>query len=117
LDLGPEDNVVTIATDGFDRYPSVLTDLASRCGETGPGRLNNWFESIFRSGNPQSLLDVRPASEKNRLFAYKEQVWLNFGYSRAYLQQMQSQSFWEAQYEAIHRIDEDLATRRRHLPV
>jgi hypothetical protein len=117
LDLGPEDNVVTIATDGFDRYPSVLTDLASRCGETGPGRLNNWFESIFRSGNPHSLLDVRPASEKSRLFAYKEQVWLNFGYSRAYLQQMQSQSFWEAQYEAIHRIDEDLATRRRHLPV
>ena len=28
LNLGPEDNVVTIATDGFDRYPSVLTDLA-----------------------------------------------------------------------------------------
>src|SRR5581483_11492636 len=24
LGLGPEDNVVTIATDGFDRYPSVL---------------------------------------------------------------------------------------------
>src|SRR5581483_5792172 len=26
LNLGPEDNVVTIATDGFDRYPSVLVD-------------------------------------------------------------------------------------------
>src|ERR1035438_3393646 len=27
LDLGPEENVVTIATDGFDRYPSVLNAL------------------------------------------------------------------------------------------
>ena len=30
LDLGPEDNVVTIATDGMDRYPSVLANLAKR---------------------------------------------------------------------------------------
>ena len=113
LNLGPEDNVVTIATDGFDRYPSVLTDLAGRCGEIGSSRLRDWFESIFRGGDSQGFLDVRPASEKNRLFAYKEQVWSNFGYMRAYLQQMQSQSFWDAQYEAIHRIDEDLASLRR----
>ena len=32
LDLGPDDNVVTIATDGFDRYPSVLADLERRRG-------------------------------------------------------------------------------------
>jgi len=38
LRLGPDDNVVTVATDGFDRYPSVLEDLECRvlelCVET-----------------------------------------------------------------------------------
>ena len=32
LGLGPRDNVVTLATDGFDRYPSVLANLAERMG-------------------------------------------------------------------------------------
>src|SRR5579872_3885912 len=32
LNLGRGDNVVTIATDGFDRYPSVLADLENRAG-------------------------------------------------------------------------------------
>ncbi len=32
LHLGPKDNVVTVATDGFDRYPSVLADLEQRTG-------------------------------------------------------------------------------------
>ena len=35
LGLGPEDNVVTIATDGFDRYPSVLANLEKRRGPLG----------------------------------------------------------------------------------
>ena len=30
LELGPEDNVVTIATDGFDRYPSVGVERARK---------------------------------------------------------------------------------------
>ena len=30
LKLGPDDNVVTIATDGFDRYDSVMEDLETR---------------------------------------------------------------------------------------
>ena len=113
LNLSPGDNVVTIATDGFDRYPSALSDLARRCGEVNTGKLHDWFESIFRGGDCQDLLDVRSAVEKCRLFDYKEQVWANFGYSVSYLQQMQSQSFWEAQYEAIHGIDQALASRRR----
>ena len=38
LNLGPDDNVVTIATDGFDRYPSVLADLERRRGPLPPKR-------------------------------------------------------------------------------
>ena len=49
------------------------------------------------------MLDVRPRAEKERLFAYKEQVWSGFGYSHAYLEQMKSPSFWDAQFDAIPR--------------
>lgn len=105
LNLGPQDNVVTIATDGFDRYPSVLDNLAQR-------RVSADFERIFRGGEASDLLDVRSSAEKQRLFAYKEQVWSRFGYSRSYLAQMQSQSFWDSQYDAIHQIDPDLAAHR-----
>ncbi|HXK06845.1 MAG TPA: pyridoxal-phosphate dependent enzyme [Verrucomicrobiae bacterium] len=112
LGLGPEDNVVTIATDGFDRYPSVLADLAARRGPVDVARLDAWFGEVFRGGDPADILDVRPRAQKERLFTYKEEVWCNFGYSHAYLQQMQSQSFWDAQFEAIGRIDQELAFYR-----
>ena len=112
LNLGPDDNVVTIATDGFDRYPSVLADLAVRRGPLDRATLCNWFDAVFRAATPDDILDLRPQAEKNRLFAYKEQVWSNFGYSRAYLARMQSQSFWDAQYEATATLDAHLAQAR-----
>src|ERR1017187_1513920 len=104
LDLGPEDNLVTIATDGIDRYPSVLANLEKRRGPLDEPRLAAWFEEIFRGGDRSAFLDVRGAAEKNRLFTYKERVWTNFGYSRAYLESMQSQSFWDAEFEKIREV-------------
>jgi cysteine synthase len=113
LNLGPEDNVVTIATDGFDRYPSVLADLAERRGPMDAAKLGGWFESVFRGGSEVDILDVRPAAEKERLFAYKEDIWSNFGYSHAYLEEMKSQSFWEAQFASIEGIDAALTAARK----
>src|SRR5581483_6861797 len=60
LGLGPEDNVVTIATDGFDRYPSVLRNLAERVGLLENGQLEERFERVFRGGCAEEILDVRP---------------------------------------------------------
>jgi hypothetical protein len=114
LNLGPEDNVVTIATDGFDRYPSVLADLVERHGPTDTAKLESWFESVFRGGNEVDTLDVRPRAEKERLFAYKEDVWSEFGYSHAYLEKMKSQSFWDTQFDAIDGIDRALIAARAY---
>jgi cysteine synthase len=113
LNLGPDDNVVTIATDGFDRYPSVLADLAERRGPMDEAKLAGWFESVFRGGSEVDILDVRPRAEKERLFAYKEDVWSNFGYSHAYLEKMKSQSFWESQFASIEGIDAALTAARK----
>ena len=113
LSLGPGDNVVTIATDGMDRYPSVLANLEKRRGPLDEPLLASWFEEIFRGGDSRDFLDVRSAEEKNRLFTYKEQVWTNFGYSPSYLEGMKSQSFWDAEFERVQEVDRAVATNRR----
>jgi len=112
LNLGPDDNVVTVATDGFDRYPSVLSELEERNGPLSEAVLQGWFEAVFRSYDPQAILDVRPPEQKRRLFGYKQQLWSEFGYSHTYLGVMQSPSFWDAEYEKIQQIDRRLAAQR-----
>jgi cysteine synthase len=108
LKFGPDDNVVTIATDGFDRYPSVLADLRHRRGVTPDAA----FEEVFRGGSAADILDVRGCAEKERLFAYKSDVWSAFGYSREYLARMQSQNFWDGEFACIDEIDRKLEAAR-----
>ena len=113
LGLGPEDNVVTIATDGMDRYPSVLANLEKRRGPLDDAMLSASFEEIFRGGDARDILDLRPPEQKQRLFGYKEQVWTGFGYSRPYLESMKSQSFWDGEFDRIGGIDEGLLAVRK----
>jgi len=112
LTLGPDENVVTIATDGFDRYPSVLAELAQREGPFTDVKLRDWFEAIFRGFDAREILDVRGGEQKERLFRQKEETWLRFGYSREYLDQMKSQSFWELEFAKIPGVDSALARSR-----
>ncbi len=111
LDLGPQDNVVTIATDGFDRYPSVLADLERR-RPLRVSELDARIEEVFRGGGPEDILDVRPQQQKERLFGYKKDVWTNFGYSPPYLESMKSQSFWDAEFSKVGEIDSNLLHTR-----
>ena len=115
LGLGHEDNIVTIATDGYDRYPSVMRELEKREGPIDDAKLRQWHERIFLAADTEEILDVRTSVQKERLFRQKEEVWLKFGYSREYLERMKDASFWEAEYEQIHRMDE-LYQLRRALP-
>lgn len=112
LHLGLEDNVITIATDGMDRYPSVLANLEKRRGPLDEARLASWFDEVFRGGDDRDFLDVRPRIEKQRLFRAKEQVWTTFGYSPAYLESMQSQSFWDAEFEKTREVDQAVLRSR-----
>ncbi len=112
LGLGRGENVVTIATDGFDRYPSVLAALDDRRGPASDAQIGGEFDRIFRAGFEDEILDVRPAEQKQRLFGYKEEVWTRFHYSQDYLRKMQSQSFWDAEYEKTAAVDSALAEVR-----
>lgn len=101
LRLGPNDNVVTVATDGFDRYQSVLEDLNQRYLETPEIVLDRWAVDIFLGAQDENIFDCRNVIHKERLFAQKESDWLKFGYSKEYLDSMRDMSFWDEQYNKI----------------
>lgn len=112
LRLGPGDNVVTVATDGFDRYRSVLDDLDRRYLETGPFVLDRWATDIFLRANDDLVFDFRRAAAKERLFAQKENDWLRFGYTRAFLDSMRDQAFWDEEYAKVRQYDERIKALR-----
>jgi len=105
LGLGPTDNVVTVATDGFDRYPSVIEDLKQRAGAALPAHRARWRERPFAQSTPDEILDVRPGEQKERLYGQKEAVWGRLGYSSEYLSRMRSQAFWEEEAGRVEEVD------------
>jgi len=112
LKLGPNDNVVTIATDGFDRYPSVLENLEQRYLETVDFVQRRWFQDIFIQADTCHIADYRPISQKEKLFKQKEADWLKFGYSQAYLDSMRKMEFWDEEYHKVFEYDEKIKKMR-----
>ncbi|MGD0155501.1 MAG: pyridoxal-phosphate dependent enzyme [Terracidiphilus sp.] len=112
LRLGPGDNVVTVATDGFDRYHSVLRDLEGRYLELTPTVLDRWASDIFLDASSDEVFDFRKAETKERLFKQKENDWLKFGYTKEFLDSMRSQSFWDAQYAKVREYNEKICAHR-----
>lgn len=112
LKLGPEDNVVTIATDGFDRYPSVLEELENRYLETENFVLKRWARDIFLKMNTENVYDFRSAKAKETLYQQKEKDWLPFGYSKEYLELMRTEEFWESEYKKVEDYDRKIDRMR-----
>ena len=112
MHFGPGDNVVTIATDGFDRYDSVLEELNSRYLELSPTVLERWTKDIFLQADEEHVYDVRRAPSKERLFRQKERDWLKFGYSQAYLDSMRNQDFWDKEYAKVEPYNQKIKAQR-----
>lgn len=112
LRLGPDDNVVTIATDGFDRYDSVLGKLASYELELTDNVLDRWYDDIFLGADTRYIEDTRDAKAKEVLFNQKEKDWLPFGYTKEYLDSMKTMKFWEDEYNKIHDYDKKIIAMR-----
>jgi cysteine synthase A len=112
LKLGPGDNIVTIATDGFDRYQSVLDDLKNRALEIEDFVLRRWFKDVFIKANTEDIDDIRTLEKKERLFKQKENDWLKFGYHQAYLDAMRDIKFWDNEYDKIKHYDQLIRLKR-----
>lgn len=113
LKLGPEDNVVTIATDGFDRYNSVIEDLHKRYLEIEDFVLDRWAKDIFLGADEDNIYDFRGKSAKEKLYQQKENDWTKFGYSKEYLDSMKQMSFWDNEYNKIFDYDEKIVKMRK----
>lgn len=112
LRLGSGDNVVTVATDGIDRYYSVLDDLAKRVPEINDNVLERWRRSIFIEADNRHIYDLRMSDAKERLFKQKEKDWLSYGYTREYLDSMKNMNFWEKEYKKFIDYDQKIAEMR-----
>jgi len=117
LGLGPEDNVVTIATDSYDRYPSVSQALYERNhGKPTDDQLEMWAKSVFLGASLGEIVNLHAPGQHARLHNMKADLWTQFGYSRAYIDQMASQDFWDAEYAKIETVDPLIEQVRGALP-
>lgn len=106
LGLGPEDNVVTIATDSYDRYPSVSQALYARNGGAPDDeQLETWAKSVFLGASLGEIVDLNRERQHQRLQQMKEELWTQFGYSPEYIRRMASQDFWDEELARIGEID------------
>ncbi len=112
LKLGPDENVVTIATDGYDRYETVIEDLEKRYLETEDFVLRRWFRDVFLRANTCDITDYRSATQKEKLFKQKENDWLKFGYSQEYLDSMRNMTFWDDEYNKVFEYNQLIKTMR-----
>ncbi|MCB0145216.1 MAG: pyridoxal-5'-phosphate-dependent protein subunit beta, partial [Caldilineaceae bacterium] len=113
LGLGPEDNVVTIATDSYDRYPSVSQHLYQTMGgRPDDDTLEAWAKSVFLGASLGEIVDLNRDGHHERLHKMKKDLWTQFGYSADYIDQMQSMDFWDAEYAQIKEIDPLIAELR-----
>lgn len=112
LKLGPDDNVVTVATDGFDRYNSVIEDLHKRYLEIESFVMERWAKDIFLGASDNNIFDTRGKFAKENLFQQKENDWIKFGYCKEYLDSMKQMSFWDEEYHKVFEYDEKMMKMR-----
>jgi cysteine synthase len=106
LGLGAEDNVVTIATDSYDRYPSVSRALYERHGgQPNDETLEMWAKSVFLGASMGEVQDLNQPGQHERLQQMKSDLWTRFGYSESYIRKMADQDFWEHEYAQIPTMD------------
>ena len=113
LGLGAQDNVVTVATDSYDRYPSVSNELYDRHGgRPDEDTLEMWAKAAFLGASLGETIDLNRPGEKTRLQNMKRDLWTRFGYSSADVDRMASQAFWDEEYGKIEAIDPAIAEIR-----
>ncbi|MFO0724098.1 MAG: pyridoxal-phosphate dependent enzyme [Myxococcota bacterium] len=111
--FGPQHLVVTVATDGFDRYPSVLAWLAEKEGRQTREKALRRVEIFHRVGLDY-ILEGREAQRRwhnQKYFTWVEQQ----GKSTEALQAQADPAFWKAQRERVHEIDRRIKERRPRL--
>ncbi len=111
LGLGPQDVVITVATDGFDRYPSVLEKLRKEIGPVTRdavlrrlGRFHHATTDWVQEGSRS----VRERWHNQKYFTWVEQQ----GKSVDELRALADPAFWVGEQAKIEEIDRKLVQAR-----
>lgn len=97
-------NVITVATDGFDRYPSVLDRLRRRVGPLTPDeakRRVSIFRDIGDDWFQEGTMEARRRWHNQKYFTWVEQQ----GKTVAELEALWDPAFWEAEAAKLPGID------------
>jgi cysteine synthase len=108
--LGPDDLIVTVATDGFDRYPSVLRSLAQREGQQ-TRELALRRTEIFHRVSTDYVAEGRLAQQRwhnQKYFTWVEQQ----GKSVESLEVQRNKDFWKEQRARVTDIDRRIVELR-----
>jgi len=109
--FGPRQAVVTVATDGFDRYPSVLRRLDRECGRMDREEARRRL-AMVRERKLDRVLEGTPATRRRwhnqKYFTWVEQQ----GKTVAELKEQDDSDFWIAHRERADEIDRRIEERR-----
>lgn len=110
--LGPKDNVVTVATDGLDRYHSVMADMAARYGAIDRTRAVTYLESIFL-GAGLDWIQEGTRHNRRRWFNLKYYTWVEQqGKTVEELNAQRSPDWWAEHQERVADFDKALREAR-----
>lgn len=110
--LGPDDLVVTVATDGLDRYGSVMDDMRRDFGVVDEIEAVARVRSLFHGLKTDWIFDGTP-DNRARWHNLKYYTWVEQqGKTVEELDAQKSQTWWEAQQQRVAEIDAKLLEYR-----
>ncbi len=110
--FGPNDNVVTIATDSLDRYPSVMAEMAKTYGAITRPRAAAYVESIFH-GAKLDWIQEGDKLNRQRWFNLKYFTWVEQqGKTIPELNAQRDPDWWTGHQEQVAEFDRRLRQAR-----
>ena len=115
-DLGPRDLVLTVATDSFDRYPSVLQRLVAERGpltrEEALKRLARIFHGAREVYFLEGTREARRRWHNQKYFTWVEQQ----GKTVEELRAQESRDFWLEHQQRVHEFNRAILAARAAVP-
>ncbi len=110
---GQDDLIVTVATDGMDRYYSVMDSMAERYGRLDEAAVAGRVERVFHGQRTDWIMRGTPEA-RERWHNLKYYTWVEQqGKTVQELDDQRSQSWWQAHQNLVHEIDERLLAHRQ----
>jgi hypothetical protein len=112
LRLSRDDAVVTVATDSFDRYPSVMRRFAERRGALTRGKAEELLSSVYR-GQKLDWITEGTRENRERWHNLKYFTWVEQqGKSVEELDAQRSDSWWSDEAARAEEVDRRLREMR-----